>query len=392
MNEAKKIVHVMIASFFKEGYGYQENIITKKHVELGYDVSIITYDRFGLFREIFDGEESGDYINQYGVHVYVLPKNRSIIKRVPILMFCAPYTIGFYALLSKLEPDIIFVHSIQSQESLQILRYKKKHSNVRLFFDHHADYYNTPVTTVPQKIVHYGLFREYARKLMPYTEMFWAVSPWRLDYLRKVYGVKESKSQLLVMGGDEELIDWSHRLEIRKDVRIRYKIPEEAFLVITGGKISVEKNVHVLYNCIKGMSNVYLLIFGRIEKDAEPLFDFSQEDNIRYAGWLSPEETYQFFLASDLAVFPGTHSVLWEQACACGIPAIFKDWSGGFNHVDVGGNCIMLDKITEESLRQAINFIMSNESVYSKMKNVAESNARLKFSYMQIAKKAILMN
>ena len=392
MMEVKKIVHVMIASFFKEGYGYQENILTKKHVELGYDVSIITYDRFGLFREILDGKESGDYINKDGVHVYVLPKNKSVIKRVPILMFCAPYTLGFYDLLSRLEPDTIFVHSIQSQESLQILKYIKKHSNVRLFFDHHSDYYNTPVTTIPQKIVHYGLIREYARRLMPYTEMFWAVSPWRLDYLRKVYGVKESKSQLLVMGGDEELIDWSNRVEIRKNVRIRYKIPRDAFLVITGGKINVEKNVHVLYNCIKGMGDVYLIIFGRIEKDVEPLFDFNQEDNVRYAGWLSPEETYPLFLASDLAVFPGTHSVLWEQASACGIPAIFKDWSGGFNHVDVGGNCIFLDKITEESLRQAINSITSNENEYSRMKNIAESNARLEFSYMQIAKKAILMN
>ena len=35
-----KIVHVMIACFYKNGFGYQENILPEKHKELGFDVNI----------------------------------------------------------------------------------------------------------------------------------------------------------------------------------------------------------------------------------------------------------------------------------------------------------------------------------------------------------------
>ena len=42
-----KIVHVMIANFYKNGFGYQENILPAKHKELGYDVEIITYNQGG---------------------------------------------------------------------------------------------------------------------------------------------------------------------------------------------------------------------------------------------------------------------------------------------------------------------------------------------------------
>lgn len=383
------IVHVMIASFFKEGYGYQENIITKKHVELGHNVSIITYDRFGLFKDILKGKDCGDYLNRDGVHVYVLPKNMSSVKKIPILMFCFPYTKGFERLLSSLSPDIIFVHSLQSQESLQVLKYKKRHPSVKLFFDHHADYYNTPVRTIPQKIVNYGIFRYYAFKLQPYTEHFWAVSPWRLDYLRKVYGVKNTKSSILVMGGDEELIDWSNRDIIRRRLRAEYNIPSDAFVVVSGGKINKEKNIHILVQSIAQIDGVYLLLFGKFEDDMKEYIDLFNADRIKNVGWISPDKTYALFHASDLAVFPGTHSVLWEQACASGIPAIFKDWDGGFNHVDVGGNCILLDNISVDTLTETISNIINDKTRYEKMKTVAGSIARKEFSYMEIAKKSI---
>ena len=37
-----KIVHVIIANFYKEGYGYQENILPVKHIELGLDTYVVT--------------------------------------------------------------------------------------------------------------------------------------------------------------------------------------------------------------------------------------------------------------------------------------------------------------------------------------------------------------
>lgn len=39
------------------------------------------------------------------------------------------------------------------------------------------------------------------------------------------------------------------------------------------------------------------------------------------------KDIYSLFQISDLGIFPGTHSVLWE-ACANGLPCIFKHWDG----------------------------------------------------------------
>ena len=39
-----KIVHVIIAAAYKEGFGYQENILPAKHVELGLDTHVVSYN------------------------------------------------------------------------------------------------------------------------------------------------------------------------------------------------------------------------------------------------------------------------------------------------------------------------------------------------------------
>ena len=118
-------------------------------------------------------------------------------------------------------------------------------------------------------------------------------------------------------------------------------------------------------------------------------FSTINNTNIKNLGWINADDAYGYFLASDFAVFPGTHSVLWEQACASGIPAMFKDWDGGFNHVDVGGNCILLKNISKESLKQEMLKVIEQKEVYESLKEIAMSKARLEFSYIEIAKRSI---
>ena len=116
------------------------------------------------------------------------------------------------------------------------------------------------------------------------------------------------------------------------------------------------------------------------------------KDNIKHAGWIDSKQVYSLFLASDLAIFPGTHSVLWEQSISCGLPGIFKDWDGGFNHIDCKGNVILLEDIKQDTLKKEILDLLNNYSKFIAMRNIAESNnVRDKFLYINIAKKAINM-
>ena len=63
-------------------------------------------------------------------------------------------------------------------------------------------------------------------------------------------------------------------------------------------------------------------------------------------------------------------------------------------HVDVGGNAILLDQPTVDAeyidmLEQTISRLMGRDSEYEKMCQVAEQKGIKEFSYKEIARRAI---
>ena len=229
------------------------------------------------------------------------------------------------------------------------------------------------------------------RKLEPYCEKIWGTLPARVRYMKDIYRVNSDKVELLVMGGDVEDINAEQRAEIRAKVREKYDISESTFLVTTGGKIDRKKNIHLLMEAVSKINNknVQLVVFGEPNDEMAPeVKRLANADNIKMIGWLSPDEVYDLFYAADLAVFPGTHSVLWENVCACGLPAIFKGTEGE-GHVDMGGNCQFLYKDDASEIKEKLLNIIEDQKVYSKMKKIALERGYSTFSYMEIAKKSI---
>lgn len=379
-----KIVHLIIACFYKEGYGYQENILPAKHLQLGNDVTIISH--------IYGDFHRKEYINSNGVKVVILPDRASFFKKIPIVKSITRVTKGLMTQLNAEKPDIIFIHGLQAIDNLVAINYKKLHPDTQIFADQHGDYYNMPLNSFKNRVVQKVLYRYIAQKIERKAEMIWGVTPWRVKYIREVYHLSKEKTALLVMGGDENKVDWNNHLTTRKAIRDKYGIPQDKFVVITGGKIDKAKNFHLLYDAIEQLSdNVVLLFFGRIEEDMIDFFETHISKKMINLGWINSDDSYAFFEASDLAVFPGTHSVLWEQACASGIPCVFKDWEGGFNHVDLGGNCVVLSNISVSSLRETIEHLSDFGETYKKMKTMAEEVARPYFSYYEIAKRSICL-
>ncbi|WRK53645.1 hypothetical protein SD457_00395 [Coprobacillaceae bacterium CR2/5/TPMF4] len=84
-------------------------------------------------------------------------------------------------------------------------------------------------------------------------------------------------------------------------------------------------------------NNIKLLVFGSIIDELIDEFNSLLSNQVIYLGWLNQSEMINKLLIADLAIFPGRHSVIWEQACGLGIPIIVKNWKGT-HHVDKGGN------------------------------------------------------
>lgn len=380
-----KICHLMLACVYIDDMGYQENILPIKHKELGFDVNIIT-SQFS-----FDSKKKpllrgvGTYINNNNINVTVLPcKFKKIMHRN------IRYYRGLFEKLVDLSPGIIFIHGGQFFNYLDLVKYKKKFPKCRIYMDQHGDYYNMPINKgFKNIIINKYIMRHCVRQFASICEKIWGVTPWRVDYLQHVYNIESSKIDLLVMGGDEKKINFDNQKLLKQSFRKEHSLPDDAFIIITGGKLNSEKKIIELIKEVNTINNskVYLVVFGSIEDSIVNSFNELKSNKILYFDWLDQNSIYNMFLISDLAVFLGTHSVLWEQACACGLPAIFADWKG-MHHVNIGGNCIFI-KYKESFFHETLIRLIDNKKEYNEMKKISMDKGVSTFSYIKIAKRSI---
>lgn len=382
-----KIVQICLCGSHNPYLGYQDSILPRYYKELGFECVTVTSEYY---------KEKGEVIHS--------DKNCIVEKGVKVIRlankFGLPYSInnklrlykGVKKVLENEKPDIIFLHNFQCLSLYSIIRYCKKNLSVRVYADSHTDYINSMTTWTSKYILHGIVWKHGVKKLIPFVKKFWGVTEQRCLFMEKVYDIPREKIDLLVMGADSRKIDFENKDTIRKNIREEYNISEKDFLIVTGGKIDKKKNIHLLVKAIDTlqMENIKLLIFGKVEQDMEKSFEteINQKEFVRYIGWIDSDKVYNYFLAADLGAFPGTHSVLWEQAVGSGLPCLFKYWSG-MTHVDVGGNCILLDEENLKLLDKVISAIVSDKTKYSKMKNIACDQGVSNFSYLEIAKRSI---
>ena len=379
----------MISCFYIEGAGYQENLLPRVHKRDGYDVTIISsqYSFNSKYEPM--SRLAGEYQNMDGIKVIILRDN----KKLPsVLGTYQRKCQGLYDTLVKEAPDIIFMHGLSEKDGIDAAKYVSRHPSTRLYCDHHSDYYNSPNLNkgLMQKLHFNLLIKPVTKYISKYCKKFWGTTPWRVQHLVEMYGLPKEKVDLLIMGADETKINWANREVVRKRIRTEYNIGEKDFLIITGGKINIEKNIHLLAQAVSELEkeNVRLMIFGQPDNSTKPLLDqFKDNQRIIQIGWVNSDGVYDLFLSSDLGYFPGTHSVLWEQAVACGLPTVFKLWQG-MMHVNVNGNAILQDLVSVNNIKEQIAQIVSGPHLYEEMKAKA-IEAKDSFCYSEIAKKAI---
>ena len=135
--------------------------------------------------------------------------------------------------------------------------------------------------------------------------------------------------------------------------------------------------------------SISLVVFGVSNKKMEDAIKpYKNIENIVFTGWMDSVGIYEIMLSADLAIYPGTHSVLWEQSIGVGIPCIFKRWEG-IEHVDVGGNCIFLEDSNVDEIISVLTKVIKDKELYKELKGNAMSLGTINFAYSEIAKKAI---
>lgn len=377
-----KIVHICIGSPWSDKYAYQENLLPHYHRLLGHNVTIIApvFSKVGDYKD--NRQPIGSSLLSDGSKlIRLLPQidNAKLLSHVPLVK-------GLKSAILEEQPDLLFVHDVCCFNYYCIPSIKKQFPNLRIVFDNHSDFINSlhsPIT----RFLHKTIYRYFLiPKLIPISDLFYGVTPSRCSFLHDVYRIPEEKIKLLVMGADDEKMMIGIKEQLRREVRARWNIAESDFLIVTGGKIDKLKNIHVLAHAVNSInrSNVKLLVFGKINEDMKPFFDAEASPQLIIIGWVDSDKVYELFYAADLIVFPGLHSVLWEQAVASKVPCAFSKIDG-FEHVQINGNCILMEGKTSKYYEEMIKDLLDNNDKYQTLKSRAKNPEVEKFHYSKIA-------
>lgn len=382
-----KLLYLKMTNGYCDSFTYQENVLPGKYVKLGYDTYLFTSVR----SSDKDGKpldrEPETYVNEHGVTITILPFSRKYGK------FARKYDIydNLYEEIEKLGPDVIFTHSPQFFSITQVAEYVKKHPGVKWYVDNHGDHKIQPVNTLKRKVYHRLILKEILKKCRPYVTKFYGVSPSRSEYLHEVYGIPMSQIETIKQGGDEDVVARFDRVVERQALREKLNIPPEDLVVISGaGNMDEKKKVHCLLEAVYQMPGVSLVLFGSFSEEGKSLAEkWLDGGNIHFVGRLHGDEMVQYFAASELAIFPGQHSVLWDQAVATGIPLLLRYWKG-MDYFNINGNCRYLQEGSAMEIRESLTQLLANDrQALKEMQRAAEGEAAKQFSYIEIAKQTL---
>lgn len=252
-----KIVHITPDAPYNDYWGYQDNLLPKYQRRLGHEVIMITTNRMHKDGKIVETECS-DYVLSDGVRVirrgykdYGLATVTGVMRKIDVL-----------ELLEKLLPDFIFYHGLCSYTIYDVVRYIKRHPDCHFVEDNHLDYNIGNQFRTPKEKAVRAWLRFMNRKPSRYVSKVYGVTPWRKTYAEDYFHISPEKTDVLMMGADDEKMDLPNKQKLREEIRSQYGITDERFLIVSGGKLDRNKRVNLLMRACAEMPEVTLLVFG----------------------------------------------------------------------------------------------------------------------------------
>lgn len=234
-----KIVHIAPNAPYSEGWGYHENLLPKYHVKLGHDVSLIV-SNYSMHEGKSTLVPCEDFMSADGFKVY-----RRSVYRGKTLKTLSKMEV--YDILTDIKPDFVFFHGLISSAIFDVVKYKKKDNpKCVIVQDNHLDYYNAPIKNDIKSKILRSLYRIMFALTKRYISKVYCVTPWRKQYAEDYFKIPSNKTDILIMGADDEKIDFANRESIRREIREKYGIKDDELLIVTGGKIDEPKNIHLL--------------------------------------------------------------------------------------------------------------------------------------------------
>ena len=390
---------IMLCDFYKEGLEYQENLLTKYYVKHGHNVTVIT----STFESVFD--------YYAGKHDNSIPEKDFQHNGARIIKLRFAYNFGnkikkftsIFGILESIRPDLIYIHDIMPN-MLEGVKYIKRNPDCKMIMDYHADYSNSGKNWLSLKILH-GFIRKrfFLDRSRKYISKIFPIVPTGFTFLNEIYGISVEEMELLPLGADVDLAEVVKANQDGLLIRKKFNIPDDAFVIFTGGKLSPRKQTHLLIealNSIKSKTDIYLIIVGDSSEENQSYKKryrslAAKNKNIYFLGWLNNEQIYKCMDASDISVFPASQSIMWQQAISMGLPLICGDTGGqSISYLNKYNNIIILEKedITSKKIQEEILKLKNDSKKISIMKNGAEKITKEMLNWNILIQKTLRFN
>lgn len=380
-----KILHLCLAAPFTDGMAYQENILPYWHQRLGHSVSVIASTEVVDKNNLGLGHAKvGRSVSQDGIPVERLPYafglNGFLARKLRIYR-------GLKDALHRVKPDYIFIHDLQFYNTNDVVQYCQHYPSTRVVVDCHADFSNSARSFLSYFVLHRLYYRWRGLKLLLVCKHFWGVLPSRCDFLSNVYDIPSEKVKLLEMGFDDRDGHPKDLHPPKKTYQIQNKVPIQ---LATGGKIDSFKSDTINFmREVSGDPRFELSVFGSVSKNIQNSFVdiLKKSPNIRYLGWLDLDGVTDVLKYTDVAVFAGRHSVLWEQSVGLQIPLVLP-FGENCSHIDFPGNVLWANFKSSLGCKKMLDKLADPKTI-SSLKKAALSVESERFLYSNISKKTL---
>lgn len=318
---------LMLCDFYNESLEYQENLLVKYYRKHGHEVTVVT----STFESVFDYyDDRHDATTPSSVSFH---RGARIIKlryRYNVLNRLRAFT-RIDRILEEARPDLIYVHDIMLNFP-ECVDYVRRHPDTRMIMDYHADYSNSGKNALSLKVLH-GVFRKrFLDRARPHLSRIFPIVPASATFLHEVYGIPQLDMEVLPLGADLDLIEETRARGAGPRLRAQHGVPEGHLVVVTGGKLTRAKRTHLLLEAIRAQPNLplTLVVVGDASASDRPYMDQLHQlaagnPHVHFVGWLRSDKVYEYLDMADLAVFPASQSILWQQAIASGLPLVCGD-------------------------------------------------------------------
>lgn len=369
---------VMICDYFDKDMGYQENVLMDSFISKGHSCSIVCAPQMDIF----------DYYAGKSRYLYS-SKDEESIHRLDYLFRFGPLKLlrNLRRKIEELQPDILFVHDINFSLLIAAI-YVKKNKNCILICDNHCDESNSAKNIFSKYIFYKLIKRLIVMFASSSVKKFYGVTPLSIDFMVDFFKVPIEKTELLPLCIEVPNIDFS---KSKESFLRELAIEDKKFIIFTGGKLNSSKRTDILIKAIEERDDVILLICGAFEdeKYEQKVKDLTfGKEFIKFLGWQSLENIFKYMNFSDIAIFPGSQSVMWQQAICSGLPILVGIDSKNGTDQDVGYMSIfnaidILDKKNDFNIQinNYITNLKNNPETYNQKVEAANKTAKEILSY-----------